>query len=107
MASIPIKEMKLTDARAHFSELVAEVHRDGTRVAITKAGIPVANIISPRDMERFKRLEADREKDFEVFDEFSRQLAAIPDEEFERELAKALKEVREDMDRERLASEAR
>jgi prevent-host-death family protein len=106
MASVPTKEMKLTEARAHFSELVAEVHRNGTRVDITKSGIPVATIISPSDSERLRRLDEEREKDFAVLDEFSRQLAAIPDEEFERELAKALKEVREDMERERLASEA-
>lgn len=103
MASIPTKEMKLTEARAHFSEIVAEVHRDGTRVDITKAGIPVATIISPRDSERLRKLDEAREKDFAVLDEFSKAFADVSQEEFDMQLEKALKEVREEMEQERFA----
>lgn len=99
MAKIPTKEMKLTEARAHFSELLTEVHREGTRISITKSGIPVGAIISVEDLERFRRLEtAEREKDLAVFHEVGRKLSQIPDDEFERELAKARQAYRENTD---------
>jgi prevent-host-death family protein len=106
MASTTTKEMKLTDARAHFSELLTEVHREGIRISITKSGIPVGAIISTSDLERFTRLEAaEREKDFEVFHEAGRALSQIPDDEFEQELAKARREYREKTDHLRTAVE--
>ncbi len=104
MASGTTKLMKLTEARAHFSEIVAEVHRDGTRVDITKAGIPVATIISTSDMERFKRLEAEREKDFAILDEIGASLVDVPWEEIEAQADRAVAKLRAERRAEQMAT---
>lgn len=47
------KVWQLQEAKAHFSELVAEVERDGYHT-ITKNGRPVAVIVSKREFEKMR-----------------------------------------------------
>jgi hypothetical protein len=54
----------------------------------------VAAIISARDLERFNRWEAQRGRDFAVIDEAREAFKDVPPEEIEREVAKAIAEVR-------------
>lgn len=63
------KTINVTEARQNFSQLLNDVYRAKTRVVVEKSGIPVAAIISARDLERFNRWEAQRGRDFAVIDE--------------------------------------
>ena len=96
MASAPNRKMKLTDVRANFSELLNEVHRDGTRVSITKSGLPIGALISIRDLKRLQNFEEARERDFAILDEIGSELADVPWEEIEAEADRAVADLRAD-----------
>lgn len=86
--------MKASEARQQFSQLLNQVFRGETRVVVEKSGIPVAAIISAQDLERLARFEAQREKDFAVIDEIRAAFKDVPDEELEREVARAVTDAR-------------
>jgi prevent-host-death family protein len=86
--------MNLSDAQARLGQVVTKVYRQEARVVLEKGGIPVAAIVSPQDFARFQRLEAERERDFSVLYEISEKFKDVPLEEQEREVAKAVAQVR-------------
>jgi prevent-host-death family protein len=43
--------LPLSSVKARFSELVGQVERELDRVTVTRNGIPVAVLISPKDLE--------------------------------------------------------
>lgn len=87
--------MKASEARQQFSQVLNRVYRGETRVVVEKSGIPVAGIISARDLERFTRLEEQHQKDFAILDEIGEAFKDVPQEEIEREVTKALVAVRQ------------
>jgi prevent-host-death family protein len=93
------KTIKASAARQQFSQLLNEVFREKSRVVVEKSGIPVAAIISASDFTRLARLEAERNKDFAILDEMRDAFKDVPAEEIEREVAKALSEVRKEQRR--------
>lgn len=105
-AQIPTRTMKFTEARPQLSDLLNRVHDKELRLKVTKGNLPVAAIVSIDDLERLDQLDAQREKDFKIFDEIGAAFADVPPEEIEREVAKALAEVRAEMRREREAEAA-
>ena len=86
--------IKSSDARQQWSQLLNKVFRKETRVIVEKSGIPVAAIISAGDLERLNQLEAQRAEHFKIIDEMRAAFADVPDEELEREVDKALTQVR-------------
>ncbi len=88
--------MKATEARAQWSSLLNSVFRRNTRVIVEKSGVPVAAIVSAQDLERWQRLDEDRARRFRALDESQVAFRDLPDEELEREIARALAEVREE-----------
>jgi prevent-host-death family protein len=88
------KTMKASVARQQFSQLLNDVFRKESRVLVEKSGIPVAAIISASDFTRLGRLEAERNKDFAILDEVREAFKDVPAEEIEREVARALSQVR-------------
>jgi prevent-host-death family protein len=88
------KTMKASEARQQFSQLLNEVFRMESRVLVEKSGIPVAAIISAEDFKRLARLEAERNRDFAILDEMREAFEDIPPEEIEREVSRALSQVR-------------
>ncbi len=62
-----------------------------------KSGIPVAAIISSEDLERLKNFEEKRERDFSILDASWQAFKDVPDEELEREVAKAVQAAREEL----------
>jgi prevent-host-death family protein len=88
--------INVTEARAQLSEVLNKVYREETRIVIEKSGIPVAAVISTDDLERFTRMEAQRAERFTVLNEIGAAFKDVPPEEIEREVAKALAEVREE-----------
>ncbi|MBI4320724.1 MAG: type II toxin-antitoxin system prevent-host-death family antitoxin [Chloroflexi bacterium] len=86
--------MKASEARQQFSQLLNKVFRGEARVIVEKSGIPVAAIISARDLGVFQRLEEQRRERFKALDETREAFKDVPDEELEREVANALAAVR-------------
>jgi len=93
--------MKISDVRSHLNTLVNRVYRKETRVVVEKSGIPVAAIVSLEDLERLERLDRERAARFAIIDEFRKAFAGVPDEELEREAARAVAEARAEMRAER------
>jgi len=95
MADAPnTKILKASDARSQWSQVLNQVFRRESRVIVEKSGIPVAAIISAEDLAELTRLEQQREEDFKALDATRAAFADVPDEELEREIAKALASVR-------------
>jgi prevent-host-death family protein len=93
----PITEtIGATEARAQWSKLLTEVFHGRRRVIVEKSGIPVAAIVSARDLERWQRLEEERARRFRALNESQAAFRDLPDEEVAREVARALDEVREE-----------
>lgn len=60
--------MTVTDARQHWSRVIAAGFRRQQRVVLEKAGIPVAALVSTADLERLRHYDVERAADFSVFD---------------------------------------
>jgi prevent-host-death family protein len=90
------KTIKASEARQQFSQLLNEVFRRESRVLVEKSGIPVAAIISAKDLQLLARLEAERSRDFAILDEMREAFKDVPPEEIESEVARALSQVREE-----------
>jgi prevent-host-death family protein len=86
--------INVTEARQRWSELLNRVSRRETQLIVEKAGVPVAAIISVKDLERLRKWEERRRRRFEALHQSQAAFEDLPDEEVERELAKAIAEVR-------------
>jgi prevent-host-death family protein len=86
--------MNATDVRRNWSRILNRVFRREARVIIEKRGIPVAALISARDLERLQELEAQRARRFAALDEVGAAFKDVPADELEREVANAISEVR-------------
>ena len=86
--------LKVSEARQNFSQVLNQVFRGEKRVLVEKSGIPVAAIISAEDLERLSQLEAEWNRDFAVIDEIREAFRDVPDDELEREAAKAVARAR-------------
>jgi prevent-host-death family protein len=95
MAEQPtMQTMKISEVKQHLNRLVNQVYRRETRVMVEKSGIPVAGIVSAEDLRRLDRLDRERAERFKVLEEFGEAFKDVPAEELEREVARALAEVR-------------
>lgn len=86
--------MKASDVRKEWSQLLNKVFRSKTRVVVEKSGIPVAAVISAEDLERFTKLEEQREHNFSILDEIGEKFKDVSAQEIEKEVGKALAQVR-------------
>jgi prevent-host-death family protein len=85
-----------SEARQHFSQLLNRVFRREMRVVIEKSGIPVAAIVSADDLQLLRHYEEQRREDFAVLDRMRESFKDVPPEEIEREVARAVAEVRKE-----------
>ena len=99
--------MKISEVKQQFNRLVNQIYRQRTRLVIEKSGTPVAGIVSIDDLRRLERLDQEREELFLALHEFAKGFRDRSPEEIERETAKALAEVREEMRAERRETAAR
>jgi prevent-host-death family protein len=86
--------MKISEVKQQLNRLVNRVYRHETRVMVEKSGIPVAGIVSAEDLRRLDRLDRERAERFKVLEEFGEAFKDVPADELEREVARALAEVR-------------
>ncbi len=95
MAAQPMTEtMKISDVKQQLNSLVNRVYRQETRVMVEKSGIPVAAIVSARDLLRLEQLDRKWAEGERVLREFAAGFADQTPEDIERETAKAIAEVR-------------
>ena len=78
-------------------QVVTEVARKEIRVIDKESGIPIAAIVSVDDLERWARLDQERNERFAVIDRMREAFADVPTEEIEREVDRAVAEVRAEM----------
>ena len=89
--------IKASEAREQWSSLLNQVYRGETRIVVERSGIPVAAIVSTADLERLRRFDEARKRDTAILDELQAAFKDAPAEEIEREIAKALAEVRSEL----------
>jgi prevent-host-death family protein len=89
------------EAGKSWGHLLDEVAQTSARVIVERDGKPVAAVVSPADLRRLARLDARRERAFDVIRRMEAAFEGVPYEEIEREAAKALAEVRAEMRAER------
>lgn len=88
------QNIKASDVRSNWSDVLNRVFHGEARVIVEKSGIPVAAVISTRDLERLTRFEAARAEAFRPLFETGDAFQDVPMEELEREVARALHEAR-------------
>jgi prevent-host-death family protein len=97
--------LNVTEARQQFSQLLNQVYRGEVRVVIEKNGIPVAALMSFRDLEWFDQRREQWDKDFEVLHEIGELFKDVPEEELEHQVAKAVAEARRELREEKRQGE--
>jgi prevent-host-death family protein len=91
---VTTETVKASEARQQLPSILNRVYRREARVIVEKSGIPVAAIISARDLEWLERFEKQREADLAIVDEIREAFKDVPSEEIEREVDRALAEIR-------------
>lgn len=88
--------LKASEMQENWSAVLDGVARHEARVVVERDGIPVAAIISPDDLMRLERLDAERHERFGALRASQAAFADIPDDEIARELNAALAAVRDE-----------
>lgn len=96
MTETPVERVTASEARQRWSELVNRVSRGDAYVVVEKCGIPAAAIIAAEDFKVFRRWLVQYRRDLALLDEFQSAFADVPPDELEREISKAVAEVRAD-----------
>lgn len=88
--------IKASEARQQWSALLNEIFRGDKRVVVEKNGIPVIALISAKDFKSFQRHDRQQRERFRILEQMSEPFKDVPPEEIEREVARAIQEVREE-----------
>lgn len=86
--------MRLTEIEKRLDSIVDRVSRREARIIVEENGIPVAGIVSPQDVRRLERLDRERAESFKAIETFAAGFADQSAEDIEREVAKAIAEIR-------------
>ncbi len=85
------RRVSAVDARKRFGEMLESVHYRGDEIVIERAGKAMAAVVP---MERYAELERSRERMFELFEKSWEHNKGITYEQIERDVEKAIREVR-------------
>ncbi len=96
--------IEISEVKRQLSPLANGVARKEIRVIVEESGAPIAALVSLDDLERLADVDRDRVARFAVIDRMREAFADVSTEEIEREVAKAVAEVRDEMEAERIAS---
>lgn len=88
--------LKASDVRSNWSQLLNQVFRGKTEVIVEKSGIPVAAIVSAQEYQKLQQIKQARERDFVVIDRMRAAFRDQTDEEIEKNVSKAVREVRKE-----------
>jgi prevent-host-death family protein len=89
--------MKASDVRANWANLLNKVYKGETEVVVEKSGIPVAAVVSAKDYENLKRIQAQRAERFAILDRLRDAFKDVPQAELEREVGKAVAQARAEL----------
>lgn len=84
--------IELAEIPTHLSGLVEQVATRETRIRIEAAGIPVAAVVSIKDLERIEQLEREKEKHWQAIAAIGAAFADVPLEELEAQITRILTE---------------
>jgi prevent-host-death family protein len=90
----PTETVSERTARDEFPALLDRVVDGDTRVIVERDGRALVAIIPAEDLERLRRAEEQRERDFAILDEIGEAFKDVAPVDLEREIAQAIAEVR-------------
>jgi prevent-host-death family protein len=96
--------MNATQVRQQWSKILGDVYKEQKRVVVEKSGIPVAGVVSVRDLRRLNELDEQQAADRQLLEALRQPFQAIPPAELEREVAKAVKQARAEIRKEAKAT---
>jgi len=82
------------DAPRQWRDILDRVSHSTTRVIVEEDGIPVAAVISADDLRRLTALDAERAEALAALTAFGERFKDVPEDEIEREVTRAIGEVR-------------
>lgn len=88
------RTMEASDAQQNWGDVINSVVQHKTRVLVKEGGAPVVAIVSAEDLERLNRMDERRQQFLAAMDASQAAFAGIPDEELEREIDNAIRQVR-------------
>lgn len=94
--------IELSEVQRRLSPLANEVANRAIRVIVEESGSPIAALVSLDDLDRLIHARRDREARLAVIDRMREAFADVSTEEIEREVDKAVAEVRAEMEAERI-----
>ena len=94
--SLPTEVVPASAARQKFGELIKQVYNRRSRIVVEKGGIPVMAMVSLSDLERWLRLDEEREERYRVLDEIHEKNADRSPEEVEQDVAAEIAAIREE-----------
>lgn len=98
------RTVTISDIEDTIVDLVDQVSRGETRVLVETGGVTVAALVSSEVLKRLARLDDQRAERKRVVAAMREPFRGVSPEEIERETAKAVAEVREEMSAEREAA---
>ena len=90
------RTLSAVEARKHLGELLEGVFYRGDEVVIERAGKPMAAVIPPG---RYRAMEQERERMIELLERTQERNKDVPYEVIEREVERAIREVRAGYDK--------
>ncbi len=97
----------ISDVKDTIVQLVDRVSRGETRIVVEESGVPIAALVTAEDLKLLARLDEQRAERRRVVEAMREPFRGVSPEEIERETAKAVAEVREEMRAEREAAATR
>lgn len=92
--ALTIETLSLTEVEKRLYSIVERVSRQETRILVEDNGVPVAGIVSLQDVQRLERLDRERAESCKAIEAFAAGFADQSAEDIEREVTKAIAEVR-------------
>lgn len=86
--------MNATEVQENWSDILTTVARGQQRIVLEENGKARVALVSAADLEQLQFYEAKRAEAFAVLDEMRAAFADVPDEELQREVERAIAEVR-------------
>jgi prevent-host-death family protein len=88
--------IEATEAQARWSQLLHGVLHGEIRVVVNQDGVPIAAVISARDLERLTQLERERAERFAVVEEIRDRNEDRDHQEAERDVAAEIAAMRDE-----------
>lgn len=88
--------MNVSEARKQFSDLLNRVHRDEELIVVEKSGIPMAGIVPMSVVQAAQKKQAGRQALLDFLQRPRSGFEGVSEEEAEREIEKALAEIKQE-----------